>query len=113
MLVKPTPLPSPKLVAHSPAMAVELGLREEQVRGQDFVRYFSGDSEAIPELKQWCDARERMRVAADCCHRATPYALCIYGRPMFQQDPFGNGNGYGAQRRHPSRSRATERRALQ
>lgn len=60
-------------------MAIELGLTEEQVNSDEFVRYFGADGSALPEMKQW----------------ATPYALCIYGQQMFQQCPFGNGNGYG------------------
>lgn len=60
-------------------MAAELGLDEEQVRSEEFLRYFGADSSVLPDMKQW----------------ATPYALCIYGQQMFQQCPFGNGNGYG------------------
>jgi uncharacterized protein YdiU (UPF0061 family) len=79
VLVKPTPLPNPKLAFYSPEMAAELGITECDVQSNEFVQYFGADASALPQLKQW----------------ATPYALCIYGQQMFQQCPFGNGNGYG------------------
>jgi uncharacterized protein YdiU (UPF0061 family) len=79
VLVQPTPLPSPSLVAHSPEMAASLGLGEEEVQSEQFLRLFSGNPDAVPGFTGW----------------ATPYALSIYGQEMYQNCPFGNGNGYG------------------
>lgn len=78
--VPPTSLPAPRLVLHSPEMAAELGLTQEQCASQEFARFFSGDASSVPNSTTW----------------ATPYALSIYG--VFQQNgqcPFGNGCGYG------------------
>ena len=36
-------------------------------------------SGVLPNVQSWC----------------TPYALSIYGQEMYQNCPFGNGNGYG------------------
>mmetsp|Transcript_44560 Transcript_44560/g.72670 ORF Transcript_44560/g.72670 Transcript_44560/m.72670 type:complete len:628 (+) Transcript_44560:259-2142(+) len=81
VLVKPTPLPKPKLVIYSQAMAQELGLSEDACTSSEFAGFFTGDTEKIPAFdgKTW----------------ATPYALSIYGQEMYQNCPFGNGNGYG------------------
>jgi uncharacterized protein YdiU (UPF0061 family) len=76
--VKPTPLPMPSLVIASEDMLRELQL--EKPLSEPMVRFLGADSSAIPEFDfSW----------------ATPYALAIYGQPMFRQDPFGNGRGYG------------------
>jgi len=77
--VLPTPLPKPKLVIHSPAMAKALGISEEECASEAFVAFFSGEQGRVAELQSWC----------------TPYALSIMGRPHFNNCPFGNGNGYG------------------
>lgn len=77
--VKPTPLPKPRLVIVSPVMAGELGLSVDACRSQEFLRFFSGDVAAIPNMETW----------------ATPYALSIMGRQMYDNCPFKNGNGYG------------------
>lgn len=77
--VRPKPLPKPKLVMYSPVMAGELGLTEEACRSQEFLRFFSGDIDAVPGFDSW----------------ATPYALAIMGRPLTDNCPFKNGNGYG------------------
>jgi uncharacterized protein YdiU (UPF0061 family) len=78
--VLPAPLPAPTYVAHSPAMAAELGLAEKDVVGSEaFAQAFSGDIGAAPGFRSW----------------ATPYALSIFGQRMYRQCPFGNGNGYG------------------
>ena len=76
--VKPTPLPLPSLIIASEDMLRELEL--EPPLSEPMVRFLGADSSAIPEFDfSW----------------ATPYALAIYGQPMFRQDPFGNGRGYG------------------
>jgi len=78
--VKPTPLPNPRLVIHSPEMAAELGLSENHCVSDEFTRFFSGDTSAVPESSSW----------------ATPYALSIYGEFQHNgQCPFRNGCGYG------------------
>eukprot|EP00462_Mataza_sp_D1_P005804 CAMPEP_0175124308 /NCGR_PEP_ID=MMETSP0087-20121206/2710_1 /TAXON_ID=136419 /ORGANISM="Unknown Unknown, Strain D1" /LENGTH=611 /DNA_ID=CAMNT_0016406063 /DNA_START=161 /DNA_END=1996 /DNA_ORIENTATION=- len=77
--VLPTPLPHPKLVSVSPAMAKELGLSHKDIASPTFLNFFSGHQGELPCFKSW----------------ATPYALSIYGQEMYQNCPFGNGNGYG------------------
>lgn len=77
--VKPNPLPEPRLVIFSTAMAAELGLSEEACTSQDFLRFFSGDTEVLSGFDSW----------------ATPYALAIMGQPRTDNCPFKNGNGYG------------------
>ena len=80
--VAPTPLPSPRYVAHSHALFEELGFDEALADSVDFKRFFSGDMSCVPEPMQkvgW----------------ATGYALSIYGTEYTQQCPFRTGNGYG------------------
>ena len=80
--VTPTALPSPEYVAHSKALFKELGLSNELIRDEQFLRLFSGDisvAEAPMRPIGW----------------ATGYALSIYGTEYIQQCPFGTGNGYG------------------
>lgn len=81
VLVKPTPLPDPKLVHISRILAEELNLSSEECINDDrFVQLFSGNMEALENFTQsW----------------ATPYALAIYGQDYIQNCPFGTGNGYG------------------
>jgi len=79
VLVRPTPLPQPYLVAVGPSMAADLGLTEAGCHADSFIRFFGGDSSAAEEFQSWC----------------TPYALSIFGKEMVQQCPFKNGNGYG------------------
>jgi len=76
--VKPSPLPSPFLVAYSSPLAHTMGFSEEACKSEEFLQFFSGSgNEAFPT--SWC----------------TPYALSIYGQEMYQNCPFGTGNGYG------------------
>eukprot|EP00746_Dinoflagellata_sp_MGD_P141167 gnl/MRDRNA2_/MRDRNA2_74326_c0_seq1.p1 gnl/MRDRNA2_/MRDRNA2_74326_c0~~gnl/MRDRNA2_/MRDRNA2_74326_c0_seq1.p1 ORF type:complete len:586 (-),score=114.24 gnl/MRDRNA2_/MRDRNA2_74326_c0_seq1:12-1769(-) len=77
--VRPQPLPKPQLVIHSPVMAAELGLSEDACQSQEFLRFFSGEVDAVPGFDSW----------------ATPYALAIMGQPHYDNCPFKNGNGYG------------------
>lgn len=83
--VKPVPLMRPRLVTFSPELAAELGLSEEACRSDEFLRFFSGDVEAVKKpdgsvgFGSW----------------ATPYALAIMGQPHYDNCPFKNGNGYG------------------
>lgn len=77
--VLPTPLPDPRLVAFSPAMAAELALTAEACRSAEFARLFSGDLSVADGFDSW----------------ATPYALSIFGEEMYDNCPFKNGNGYG------------------
>lgn len=79
VLVRPTPLPKPRLVIHSPLMARALGISEEEVASPSFAAFFSGEQSRVRQLESWC----------------TPYALAIMGEPMYHNCPFGNGNGYG------------------
>eukprot|EP00929_Paragymnodinium_shiwhaense_P011349 TRINITY_DN11694_c2_g1_i1.p1 TRINITY_DN11694_c2_g1~~TRINITY_DN11694_c2_g1_i1.p1 ORF type:complete len:585 (+),score=88.16 TRINITY_DN11694_c2_g1_i1:102-1856(+) len=77
--VKPTPLTRPRLVIYSPVMAEELGLSEADCKSEEFLRFFSGDIDAVPGFDSW----------------ATPYALAIMGQEHYNNCPFKNGNGYG------------------
>lgn len=77
--VMPTPLANPYLVSYSASMAAELGISEEECKSEGFLKFFSGDIEVVPGFKSW----------------ATPYALSIYGKEMYQNCPFNTGNGYG------------------
>lgn len=77
--VLPTPLPKPKLVTYSRPMAEELHLTEEECLSDTFLAFFSGNQDRVKGLDSWC----------------TPYALAIMGQPMYNNCPFGNGNGYG------------------
>lgn len=77
--VLPTPLPKPKYIIHSKAMAESLGISEADVQSDRFIKFFSGDQAQIPGMESW----------------ATPYALSIMGSRHVNNCPFGNGNGYG------------------
>jgi hypothetical protein len=83
--VKPLPLPAPKLIAASPAMASSLRLNlNDCLNDPRFLRFFSGDVDAFQidgknVFQSW----------------ATPYALAIYGTDYYSNCPFRNGNGYG------------------
>jgi uncharacterized protein YdiU (UPF0061 family) len=80
--VKPTPLPDPEYVAHSPTLFAELGFSDDLAQTADFQRFFSADLSTAPApMKQvgW----------------ATGYALSIYGQEYVRQCPFQTGNGYG------------------
>jgi len=85
VIVKPTPLPNPRLVTVSAELAKELGLDvNDCFKDPRFVRFFSGDISAFTKpngesFKSW----------------ATPYALSIYGTDYYENCPFGTGNGYG------------------
>jgi hypothetical protein len=79
VLVMPTPLPDASLVIHSAEMAASLGLSQADCASDKFVQLLSGHVDAIPGFQSF----------------ATPYALSIYGQEMYQNCPFGNGNGYG------------------
>ncbi|QKF82532.1 protein adenylyltransferase SelO family protein [Halarcobacter ebronensis] len=80
--VEPTPIPEPIYIAHSKIFFKELGLSEELLKDERFIKMFSGNiSELTKPLrdKGW----------------ATGYALSIYGTEYYAQCPFQTGNGYG------------------
>ena len=79
--VNPTPLLKPIYITHSCNLFEELGLQEEVIKDQDFIKMFSGDLASIN--------------SPQCIGWATGYALSIYGTEYNQQCPFGTGNGYG------------------
>jgi len=76
--VLPTPLPAPRLIAYSPDMAAELGLDESMVHSEDFLRYVTGDTSAVPGTEAW----------------ATPYAVSVHGQGIGSPCQF-QGRGYG------------------
>lgn len=80
--VRPTPLPDPVLVAHSPGLFADLGFSADLAGTEEFLRVFSGDLDAAPAPMRpvgW----------------ATGYALSIYGQEYLDNCPFRTGNGYG------------------
>ena len=80
--VNPTPIETPKYIAHSKTFFDELGFCDSLATSEDFVRMFSGDTSQLPEPMRrqgW----------------ATGYALSIYGSEYYDQCPFRTGNGYG------------------
>ena len=82
VLVTPTPISYPVYVSHSRTFFKELGLSDELATSEPFMRMFSGDVSNLPEPLRphgW----------------ATGYALSIYGTELYEQCPFGTGNGYG------------------
>ena len=89
--VKPAALINPRLIIHSPDIANELGLSEDDVLSQSFAKYFSGDvlgafDETHPNANE---AKAKVQTWA------TPYALSIMGRKYTSNCPFGTGDGYG------------------
>lgn len=82
VLVRPTPLPSPVLVATSYDMCEQLNLNKEACGSSSFLRLFSGGdvSDDIPGFGiSW----------------ATPYALSIYGEEIVPDGAGERGDGYG------------------
>jgi uncharacterized protein YdiU (UPF0061 family) len=82
VLVNPTPIETPRYIAHSKIFFEELGFADSLATSEDFMKLFSGDTSKLPKPLHsvgW----------------ATGYALSIYGREYYQQCPFGTGNGYG------------------
>lgn len=77
--LKPVPLQQPTQIAVSENMARELGLSMDATQTEQFTKFFSGDVDVLPAFNSW----------------ATPYALSIMGTEMYDNCPFGNGNGYG------------------
>jgi len=80
--VNPTPIETPKYIAHSKDFFDELGFSDNLAISEDFMRMFSGDTSKLPDpLKKfgW----------------ATGYALSIYGSEYYEQCPFRTGNAYG------------------
>ncbi len=80
--VTPTPIADPVYVSHSRQFFKELGLSDDLAISEPFVRMFSGDASDLPKPLRahgW----------------ATGYALSIYGTELYEQCPFGTGNGYG------------------
>ena len=81
VIVKPTPLPRPYLIACSPAVLELLEIAAgECTPDTPFVRLFAGDVDAVAGFEQtW----------------ATPYALSIYGSEVQPNGAGPTGNGYG------------------
>ena len=90
--VRPTPLPSPRLVIASLEMLRSLGLTQAEASTDRFVRFFSGDATAAPRAPEESGPGSRRGGFASW---ATPYALSIYGQEITSNCPFGTDNGYG------------------
>ena len=87
--ILPTPLSMPRYIAHSSSLFKVLGFNEEIASSEDFLKFFSGDLEAV---------LEGCKSSKDIIHStgwATGYALSIMGQELYSQCPFQNGNGYG------------------
>ncbi|KAL1518748.1 hypothetical protein AB1Y20_003033 [Prymnesium parvum] len=80
VLLEPTPLPSPYLVACSAETASLIGLAAHECASPRAVRLLSGDTRAHPAFAvAW----------------ATPYALSIYGAEVLPEGAGPRGDGYG------------------
>tara|TARA_Y100000589_G_C27196201_1_gene646909 strand:+ start:2242 stop:3936 length:1695 start_codon:yes stop_codon:yes gene_type:complete len=80
--VTPKAINSPIFLLHSQILFDELGLDEDLINDEKFIRFFSGDiSVAKKPMKPY--------------GWATGYALSIYGTEYTHQCPFRTGNGYG------------------
>ena len=80
VLVKPTSLRSPYLIAYSREMLSQLELSEGEVQSQKFVSLFAGATDMVAGLEAtW----------------ATPYSLSIYGEEVQPNGAGRSGNGYG------------------
>lgn len=80
--VIPTPIKEPIYISHSINFFKELGLSENLIKSDEFIKLFSGDMSNLSQPMQnigW----------------ATGYALSIYGTEYYAQCPFQTGNGYG------------------
>lgn len=80
--VEPSSIKNPIYISHSKNFFNQLGLNEDLLEEDNFIKMFSGDlSKVISPMKNkgW----------------ATGYALSIYGREYYAQCPFQTGNGYG------------------
>jgi uncharacterized protein YdiU (UPF0061 family) len=99
VLVPPTPLKNPKLVIHSPQVSSMLGIKDEEVYSEAFVKYFSGDVEGAFENDEAdttdADAKQPQQQQQEIQTWATPYALSIMGSRYTNNCPFGTGDGYG------------------
>mmetsp|Transcript_11036 Transcript_11036/g.22520 ORF Transcript_11036/g.22520 Transcript_11036/m.22520 type:complete len:746 (+) Transcript_11036:96-2333(+) len=82
--IKTAPLSNPLLVIYAADVAADLGLSEEDVNSDQFVKLVSGDiSAAIAD------------VGSTMPTWSTPYALSIMGQRYTDQCPYGTGVGYG------------------
>jgi uncharacterized protein YdiU (UPF0061 family) len=86
VLVKPTPLRDPYLVAYSLPLAQTLQLDAKMCQSDAFLSVFSGN-----EFRMNSDP---VRGNYNDCW-ATPYALSIYGTEIYDNCPFKNDTGYG------------------
>ncbi len=89
--VRPTPLPAPRDVIHSPAFFQSLGLADEVASDPVFMQFFTGDLDSGVEAANAAGASSSVRASG----WATGYALSIYGQEMVKNCPFRTGNGYG------------------
>lgn len=80
--VEPTAIKNPIYISHSKNFFKQLGLDENLLKEENFIKMFSGNLSSVPNpmrTKGW----------------ATGYALSIYGNEYYAQCPFQTGNGYG------------------
>jgi uncharacterized protein YdiU (UPF0061 family) len=89
--VRPTLLPAPRYVVHSPAFFQVLGLADEVASDPVFMQFFTGDLDAGLEAANAAGVSPTVRPSG----WATGYALSIYGQEMVNNCPFRTGNGYG------------------
>ncbi len=89
--VRPTSLPAPRYVIHSPAFFEALGLADEVASDPAFMQFFTGDLDSGVEAANAAGLAPTVRASG----WATGYALSIYGQEMVNNCPFRTGNGYG------------------
>lgn len=89
--VRPSPLPAPRYVIHSPAFFEALGLADDVAGDPAFMQFFTGDLDSGAEAANAAGVTRAVRASG----WATGYALSIYGQEMVNNCPFRTGNGYG------------------
>ena len=104
VLVDPSPLRDPILIAHIPDVASDLGLTEDEVWSEEFLRFASGDvrgaftrspTESSSSSSSLSDSEGEEEEVLPVRTWATPYALSIMGRRYTSNCPYGTGDGYG------------------
>ena len=108
--VNSTPLANPQYVAHSSALASELGLEKLELQSKCILDFFSGNLTLTSALNQLTSSTETKDGLVDKYSTlnklrpprstrifswATPYALSICGQEIYNNCPFGTGDGYG------------------
>lgn len=89
--VFPTPLPAPRYVIHSESFFRVLSISNIAASEPLFMQFFTGDPPRAVAAANIGQDRPHLLPKG----WATGYALSIYGRELYHNCPFRNGNGYG------------------